>query len=105
MLESPMSFISSLGEHDFTKEDGGMGLLFVLSLNTLCKMKMLWKVLSPSTTFAHWCSNKYISIWKSTPSQASALWKEMIRIDIQFKHKISLQISINSELSLSMNLV
>lgn len=36
------------------------------TLNNIFKIKTPWKTFVPSSTFAYWCSNKFLSMWQNS---------------------------------------
>lgn len=82
------------------KEKGGVGLLYLNHLNTICKTKLLLKCLNRSFLLGLWCYAKYHSIWGSSIKKASRLWRNLKVTTLNLKSNLNYKLENDSLFSL-----
>lgn len=79
---------------------GVIGILKVSDLNTILKIKKIWKLLLHASLFSKWCSQKYISLWDTSTVKSSSLWKSLKSIANAYKSSFSCLPGVQSPHSL-----
>lgn len=81
-------------------EKEGMILLSINHINTICKIKMVQKILNRNTLYGLWCKQKYHSLWLNFAHKLSPLWRSLKLTASTIKDYLNYRVGFNSSVSL-----